>query len=69
MKRVAILGSTGSIGRQTLRVVEALPSQFSVVGLAAGRNTALLADQVEQFKPRLVWVIDKTSADELEGRL
>ena len=43
MRRIVILGSTGSIGRQTLDIVRAFPDEFQVVGLAAGNNTALLA--------------------------
>ncbi|HEY55624.1 MAG TPA: 1-deoxy-D-xylulose-5-phosphate reductoisomerase [Dehalococcoidia bacterium] len=54
VKRVAVLGSTGSIGRQTLEVIGALPQNFAVIGLAAGKNTALLAKQIEQFRPRFV---------------
>ncbi|MFC1907056.1 1-deoxy-D-xylulose-5-phosphate reductoisomerase [Chloroflexota bacterium] len=53
-RRIAILGSTGSIGRQTLDVIRALPERFRVVGLAAGRNSDLLAQQVAEFQPRLV---------------
>ncbi len=50
-KRVAILGSTGSIGRQALDVIARHPERFDVAGLAAGNNVALLAEQVAQFKP------------------
>jgi 1-deoxy-D-xylulose-5-phosphate reductoisomerase len=53
-KRVAILGSTGSIGRQALDVIARHPGRFDVVGLAAGRNVELLAAQVETFGPRVV---------------
>jgi 1-deoxy-D-xylulose-5-phosphate reductoisomerase len=53
-KRVAILGSTGSIGRQALDVIARHPERFEVVGLAAGRNTGLLAEQVARFGPRVV---------------
>ena len=53
MKGLVILGSTGSIGRQTLDIVRAFPEEFRVVGLAAGRNLELLADQIEEFEPRL----------------
>jgi 1-deoxy-D-xylulose-5-phosphate reductoisomerase len=53
-RRVAILGSTGSIGRQALDVIARHPERFEVVGLAAGRNTALLAEQVARFHPRVV---------------
>ncbi len=52
-KRVAILGSTGSIGRQALDVIARHPERFEVVGLAAGRNVDLLAEQIAQFKPRI----------------
>ncbi len=55
MKGIVILGSTGSIGRQTLDVVRALPDRFRVVGLAAGQNLELLAQQVREFKPSVVW--------------
>jgi len=54
IKRVAVLGSTGSIGRQTLDVIRALPQRFQVVGLAAGKNLELLAEQVQEFKPELI---------------
>ncbi len=53
-KRVAILGSTGSIGRQALDVIGRHPERFEVVGLAAGRNVDLLAEQVARFAPRVV---------------
>jgi 1-deoxy-D-xylulose-5-phosphate reductoisomerase len=69
VRRLAILGSTGSIGRQTLDVVRALPDRFRVVGLAAGRNTSLLAEQVQKFKPEFVSYAassgDKETADRL----
>ena len=55
MKRIVILGSTGSIGTQTLDVVRALSDRFDVVGLAAGRNLELLARQLREFRPRMVW--------------
>ena len=53
MRGLVILGSTGSIGRQTLDIVRAFPDEFRVAGLAAGRNLDLLAAQIEEFKPRL----------------
>jgi 1-deoxy-D-xylulose-5-phosphate reductoisomerase len=52
-KRVAILGSTGSIGTQALDVIAAHPDRFNVVGLAAGRNVALLHEQWERFDPEI----------------
>ena len=54
VKRLAVLGSTGSIGQQTLDVVRALPEHFRVVGLAAGKNIDLLAEQVGEFRPQVV---------------
>jgi len=54
IKQLAVLGSTGSIGQQTLDVVRALPHQFRIIGLAAGKNIALLSKQVNEFKPRFV---------------
>ena len=55
MRRIVILGSTGSIGRQTLDIVRAFRDQFEVVGLAAGNNSDLLLEQVAEFKPRYIW--------------
>ena len=55
MRRIVILGSTGSIGRQTLDIVRAFPNEFQVVGLAAGNNTGLLLEQVAEFNPDYVW--------------
>ena len=55
MKNIVVLGSTGSIGTQTLDVVRALPDDFRVAGLSAGRNLDLLAEQIAEFKPRMVW--------------
>ncbi|MGE3983826.1 MAG: 1-deoxy-D-xylulose-5-phosphate reductoisomerase, partial [Dehalococcoidia bacterium] len=53
--RIALLGSTGSIGRQTLDVVRAHPDRFAIVALAAGRNVELLAEQVREFRPSMVF--------------
>ena len=65
IKQVAVLGSTGSIGRQTLEVVHALPRRFRIIGLAAGKNTDLLAKQISQFKPRFVYFQDKKAQSRL----
>ncbi len=59
VKKLAILGSTGSIGQQTLDVVRAFPHRFEIVGLAAGQNIGLLAKQLSEFKPRFVYCEDK----------
>ena len=69
MKRLAILGSTGSIGRQCLNVVEALPERFRVVALAAGNNLDELTGQVERHRPQLVSLADSTRAGDLAERL
>lgn len=69
MKQIAILGSTGSIGCNTLRVVEAFQGEFSIAALGAGSNVELLAEQVEQFRPRVVSVSDEASADQLRHKL
>jgi 1-deoxy-D-xylulose-5-phosphate reductoisomerase len=54
VKRIAIVGSTGSIGRSALAVIQAHPDRLGVVGLAAGANASLFADQIQQFKPLVV---------------
>jgi 1-deoxy-D-xylulose-5-phosphate reductoisomerase len=69
LKRLAILGSTGSIGRQCLSVVEALPGRFQIVALAAGNNLDELAAQVERHRPQLVSVAAAGPADALAERL
>lgn len=69
MKGISILGSTGSIGRNTLRVVEHLQGQFRVVALGAGSNVDELAAQIDQFKPELVAVRDESAAAELSSKL
>ncbi len=69
MKRLAVLGSTGSIGTSTLSVVEAFPERFSVVALAAGANLDLLRVQAERFAPDLVSVADPEAARELRQAL
>ena len=65
VKRLAVLGSTGSIGRQTLDIVRAFPERLCVVGLAAGGNAALLAQQIEEFKPKCVAVESAKARDGL----
>ncbi len=61
-RRVAILGSTGSIGRQALDVIARHPERFTVTGLAAGSNVSLLAEQVAQFTPRVVSAANESAA-------
>jgi 1-deoxy-D-xylulose-5-phosphate reductoisomerase len=69
MKRISILGSTGSIGVSTLDVVCTHPDQFIVKALAAGRNITLMKQQIERFHPRLAAVIDEAHAIELRRLL
>ena len=69
MKRLAILGSTGSIGTSALDVVGAHPEAFEVVALAAGSNLDLLEQQVRRFAPPLVSLASETAARELRRRL
>src|SRR4051794_40087055 len=60
-RRIALLGSTGSIGRQTLDVLESNRDAFEVVALAAGTNTTLLAEQAARFRPSAVAAADETA--------
>ena len=69
MKQLSILGSTGSIGRQCLSVVEALPERFAIPALAAGGNLEELTGQIERHRPELVSVGDEKKADELASAL
>ena len=67
MKRVAILGSTGSIGRSALAVVDAYPRRLKVVSLAAGDNASLLADQVARYRPEVVAMATGEGIDRLRS--
>jgi 1-deoxy-D-xylulose-5-phosphate reductoisomerase len=69
MKRIAILGSTGSIGRSTLSVVESYPERFEVVSLSAGRNLEATFEQAARWKPRLISVASESDAEVLRARL
>ena len=68
MKKIAILGSTGSIGTQTLDVVREHPEELEVVALAAGRNIDRLHAQIEEFRPRIVSLDDPEAAARLKAR-
>ncbi|HTG67779.1 MAG TPA: 1-deoxy-D-xylulose-5-phosphate reductoisomerase [Candidatus Udaeobacter sp.] len=63
MKKISILGSTGSIGTQTLDIVAHDPDRYKVVGLSAGANVDLIIEQAKRFKPALVSVATKEAAD------
>ncbi len=69
MKNLSILGSTGSIGTQALDIVSRFPDRFRITGLSAGRNINTLIKQIKDFKPSIVSVIDRVTAEELLTRL
>jgi 1-deoxy-D-xylulose-5-phosphate reductoisomerase len=69
MKNVAILGSTGSIGRGTLEVIDNLRNRFRVIGLAAGRNLDLIQDQIEKFRPEIVSLESEENAAAIQGKV
>ncbi|MBS3113685.1 1-deoxy-D-xylulose-5-phosphate reductoisomerase [Candidatus Woesearchaeota archaeon] len=65
MKHLLILGSTGSIGTQTLEIVKQHPDEFKIVGLTTNKNSDLLLKQIKEFKPKAVAVMDKSKVDDL----
>jgi 1-deoxy-D-xylulose-5-phosphate reductoisomerase len=67
MKGLSILGSTGSVGTNVLRIVEAFPGRFRILGLAGGRNVHVLASQVARHRPQVVSVADEAARDALLG--
>jgi len=69
MKRIAILGSTGSIGRSTLSVAESYPDRFQIVTLAAGRNLEAAYEQAKRWKPRVISMAAEADANALRSRL
>ena len=69
MKCLAILGSTGSIGKSALSVVDAHPSEFTIAGLASNTSVDLLEQQIRQFRPRLAALNDSDAANQLRERL
>lgn len=66
---LSILGSTGSIGRNALRIVEQFPDRFEIVALAAKENVTLLAQQIDRFAPEVAVVFDENLAQKLKGKL
>ena len=66
MKAISILGSTGSIGTQSLDVIQKYPSKFKITGLTANSNIALLKKQIAKFKPKAVALMDEKSANQLQ---
>ena len=69
MKRIAILGSTGSIGRSTVSVAESYPDRFQIVTLAAGSNLEAAFEQARQWRPRVISMAAESDADMLRGQL
>jgi 1-deoxy-D-xylulose-5-phosphate reductoisomerase len=69
MRRIAILGSTGSIGRSTLSVVESNPERFEVVSLAAGRNVKAAFEQARRWKPKIISISTEVDAEILRSHL
>jgi 1-deoxy-D-xylulose-5-phosphate reductoisomerase len=68
VKKIAILGSTGSIGTSTLSVVERFPDRFTVVAIAGGNNGELLESQIRKFKPSLAAIADAKAAESLRKK-
>ncbi|NNG66690.1 1-deoxy-D-xylulose-5-phosphate reductoisomerase [Caldanaerobacter subterraneus] len=69
MKKLIVLGSTGSIGRQTLDVVRSLKEEFEIVGLTGYNNVSLLSKQIKEFRPKVVAVKDEEKARKLRENL
>jgi 1-deoxy-D-xylulose 5-phosphate reductoisomerase (EC 1.1.1.267) len=69
MKKISILGSTGFIGTNTLKIIAAFPERYKVVGLAAGSNVATLSEQIKMYKPEVVAVTSPALADKLKDLL
>ena len=69
MKKIAVLGSTGSIGQSSLRVIESNPEKYKAVALAAGSNIDLLLQQIEKFQPVAVAILEEDLAERLRARL
>jgi 1-deoxy-D-xylulose-5-phosphate reductoisomerase len=69
MKKISLLGSTGSIGRNALKVIKQNPKKYQVIALSAGRNIDLLLVQIDEFRPKAVSVLEKDLASTLRTRL
>ncbi len=69
MRKISILGSTGSVGRSTLAVIDAFPERLSVVGLAAGGNLEILSEQIAHYRPELVSVRTAEDASRLRAMI
>lgn len=69
MKKIVILGSTGSIGRSALEVIARFPDKFKVIGLTAGKNISLLGEQIRQFNPEVVAISDEEAYKNLKSQI
>src|ERR1035441_3612457 len=69
MKRIAILGSTGSIGKSTLNIVESFPDRFSVVSMAAGNNVELAFEQARRWHPQILSMATADAASQVQDKL
>ena len=69
MKKIAILGSTGSIGVNALKVIQTNPEKYQVTALAAGKNIGLLLEQIKRFRPLAVAVMEETAAKDLIAQI
>src|ERR1035441_10030145 len=69
MKRIAILGSTGSIGKSTLSIVESFPDRFSVVSMAAGSNVELAFEQARRWRPQILSMASAEAASQVQDKL
>ncbi|MCX6903959.1 MAG: 1-deoxy-D-xylulose-5-phosphate reductoisomerase, partial [Verrucomicrobia bacterium] len=67
MKKVVLLGSTGSIGTSTIKVAEDLPERIKLIGLAAGGNAKLLLEQARRHQPSAISINDPARVDELQA--
>ncbi len=69
MKRLSVVGSTGSVGKKVLEVVRRFPDEFEIVGLGAGKNVEVLAEQIREFKPAVVSVESDDVSRELQRKV
>lgn len=69
MKKILLLGSTGSIGLSTLEIVRSMPDQFEIVGLGVNNNIDKLEEQIKEFRPQSVVVTNKKNAEELKSKI
>lgn len=69
LKAITLLGSTGSIGTQTLDIVAQYPDQFRIVGLTGGRNVERLAAQIRQFQPEIVAIASEAQVPDLQAAI